>query len=147
VVVVSRVDAASSARFLSSYSSVQRFDSRAESFYYFSNAPYLVKLDLQLVNLPQDLPKACDLLVGHLDRVASTIVLHLCCGLCLSGELRGKHGQLSYSTGARAEDAGRRYGGREWRGFGRGCKRKTQGLCLQKPSAAGSNTSNGQSEH
>ena len=74
-------------RFL--YSPFEVFHACAKTFHDLTDAAYLIELNLELVDLLQDFAKAGDFCVGHLDRVARAVVLGLCCGLCLCGQLRG----------------------------------------------------------
>lgn len=81
-IVVCRVSAADAA--------VEVLDTAAIGLDYLSNATYLVKLDLELVDLAQDFMEAGDLGVGVGDEVAGAIVLHGSGGLGLVGELRAE---------------------------------------------------------
>lgn len=68
------------------YPPFEVFYACAETFHYLADAPYLVELNLELVDLLENFAEAGDFCVGHLDRVARAVVLDLCCGLCLCGQ-------------------------------------------------------------
>ena len=69
------------------HSPFQAFDSGPKSLDNIPDMPYLVELRLQLVNLPQYIPKTSDFSVGSGHRSASTRRLAESRDLCLSGEL------------------------------------------------------------
>lgn len=69
------------------YAPLEMLDARAEALDNLPNAPHLVELDLQLVDLAQDLVEAGDFGVGVLDCVARAGVLRCGCGLRLGREL------------------------------------------------------------
>ena len=71
------------------YSPFEVFYACAKPFHDLTDAAYLIELNLELVDLLQDFAEAGNFYVGHLDRVARAVVLDLCCGLCLCGQLRG----------------------------------------------------------
>lgn len=74
-------------RSLASYSSVKGFDASAKRLYDFPDAPYLVELRLQLVDLAQYVLEAGYLGVGILDGIAGAVVLRIRRGLGLLIEL------------------------------------------------------------
>jgi hypothetical protein len=66
---------------------LQLLDAGLEAFHNLANAAHLVELDLELINFAEDAVEAGDFGVGHLDGVASAVVLNLGGRLCLLREL------------------------------------------------------------
>jgi len=71
-----------------SESPVQRFDACAVSFHDLADAPDLVELGLELVNLSKDFVEAFYFGVGHFDCVSRAVVLGLGCCLGLLIQLK-----------------------------------------------------------
>ncbi len=59
------------------YSLVECFNASTERAHNLADPPHLVKFELQLVNLTQDLMEARYLCVGVVDGIASPVVLYL----------------------------------------------------------------------
>lgn len=66
---------------------LQPFNPTSEAFHDIPNMSHFVKFNLQLINLAEDLPEACDLRVCCRHRSASARRLRRCRDLCLRGEL------------------------------------------------------------
>jgi hypothetical protein len=63
-------------------------DACSEALHDLPNAPHLVELNLELIDLAQDLMEAGNLSVGRLDRVTRAGGLGGRCGLGLSSQLK-----------------------------------------------------------
>ena len=62
---------------------LQLLDAGLEAFHNLANAAHLVELDLELIDLAENAMEAGNFRVGHLDGVASAVVLNLGGRLCL----------------------------------------------------------------